>query len=76
MNTSSKERSGHAVQPTVLTAIVGGLGGVFAILFPWDLVVFYLSILPFPLVLLRVGRDAPSAGEVIAEADAARAKRR
>lgn len=75
MKAISQKPVGHAVQPTILTVIALGLGGVFAVVFPWDLVVFYLSILPFPLLLLWAGRDAPSAAVVIAEADAARAKR-
>lgn len=75
MKASSKSPVEHALQPTLLTLIVLGLGGVFAVVFPWQLVVFYGSILPFPLFLLWVGRDAPSAGKVIAEADVARSKR-
>jgi hypothetical protein len=49
-----------------------GVGAVFALAFRWDLVLFYLSILPFPPILLWLGRGVPSADAVIAAADLAR----
>ena len=75
MDDPTKKASGHALQPTILSVVVLGVGGAFAAAFHWDLVVFYLSILPFPLFLLWAGRDAPSAQQVIAAADLTRAQR-
>jgi hypothetical protein len=74
MKDPTKRAVAHALQPTILSVVVLGVGGAFAVAFPWDLVVFYLSILPFPLFLLWAGRDAPSAQQVIAAADRARAQ--
>jgi hypothetical protein len=58
--------------PMACSAVVLGVGAVFALAFRWDLVVFYLSILPFPLFLLWLGRDVPSVDAVIAANDLAR----
>jgi hypothetical protein len=52
-----------------LTAIVLAVAGLLAIAFPWRLVVFYLTMLPVPLVLLWASRGVPSPAKRIAMVD-------
>jgi hypothetical protein len=57
--------------PPILTAITVALAGVLAVFFSWQMVVFYLAMLPVPLTLLWVSRCVPSPQEKIAMVDAA-----
>jgi hypothetical protein len=63
-------RFARALQPTILTAIVLGVGGLFAAFFPWTLVAMYLAVLPLPLLLLWLSRDVATPQARIAAYDA------
>ena len=73
MKTSPKSRFELALQPTILTAIVLGLGGALAVFFPMPMVALYLAVLPLPLGVLWLARDVPTPQERIAAFDAAHA---
>jgi hypothetical protein len=57
--------------PPILTALALALAGLLAMFFSWQMVVFYLAMLPVPLTLLWGSRYVPSPAERIAMVDEA-----
>ena len=66
----TKPRTQCEVLPPILTAIVVALAGVLALVFSWQMVVLYISMMPVPLTLLWASRTVPSPAERIALVDA------
>jgi hypothetical protein len=71
MKITTKSPLELALPPTILTALVLGLGGALSIFFPLPIVALYLAILPLPVMVLWLTRDVATPADRIAAVDAA-----